>query len=1501
MVEHPALIRPERRVSTLAGTVAVSRYAHPAGSRPLLPDLRNVEDVRRRFGEVARTRLGFGQSVRVDAEGGTRRRLWEGLESFLAHEADRKILYWTGHGIDKGREGYYLACEDSYADGVFDPQRAIALTDLVDRLLRPDCEADTLLVVDACFSHGHLSAALDRALSVERNSVDWARRNRRTGFVVIGTSGIDASVPDGRWVRWLEEVLAAPDFVATDHARPFDPAARYLPVPYLIEAVDAAAAASGLDEPAQRPGHTEVRSLPNSFLDNPHFVAGNRRIYSPAVLRGRNPWLGAEQFGLEDDSHLRRHFAGRHRALGRVVRWMDTHPKGLLAVTGPAGTGKTALLGRLALTSLPDWRDAVGPELLPSTLPRTGTVHAALSCRGQSLHSLTAALWHVLSRLEGMDPVPDGTVTPARCCDAVDELVQRAGSLNLLFDALDEAMPEQGHDIARHLLNPLSALWGIRVVVGTRPQPRRRTTAHVLEETLLDALDQSVAPLLLGDDEEARESIAGMAASVLAGAGSPYRGEAHLDERDWIARLVAAESHGSFLVARLTARELARRPRAVTEAELADWMSEGGMDLGERLAEEVGHLTAQRGAERAAELLRPLAVVQGRGLSRRGPWLVLANALRDEGSPELTAGELRRAVLSAAGGIVSAQPAPDIEDTVHHLAHPSYGAYFLRQAGLDSAQAHRKVVAALRARAGDGWADADAYTRDHLGAHAAQVGTEELRTLFDDMEFLLLTSPDVMLPLASTLARDCDGAALYGRVGDAFRDSEDPTTRKALLRATAFVSHRERSYPVLERIGGFLPWQEYWTDLLPDPVEWRRPAPLGGARTLSWRGGAGAAELLAGDTLAAGGRGEVVVLDPASGRRLLTRRTQGAGRGRGEALTEVREVGRGPHWTTVARDDRALYFWRSGSRLPEYVYQWGGAVRTLATAERTTETVVLASDGRHVWVWRWGRGGMHRGDQSLVEIRMSDAQTLAALALGPRLFALAVGERAVLYEVDRGIRRSGGLLPEGVDLGELGAPAMAATAAPQPPGTARGEGNGRDGWLAVADGSQVRVWRCTTDDRAPSAPPVVDLLWRFDSPARGLAFGHHRGDTLLAAQESLTVRVLNLTAHAPTAEDPPPEARFRLSAPRDGAMAFEPGGQGVLAVADGPDIRMVEVGPAISSGHGMPRRAHDQKPVVALAGAPEGPPLLCRVWGEQILVSRPERGAPPDVLATVLGHLAPVTAVRAVRCDDAWIVVAAAQRTVRLWRLSEDLSVRTVHDLGLGGDAGDRVPALGLLVDRVAGSLRVYTPDGQHIDQAELPLDGSRDWRWGEPVPAGVRSVAVDARALRDETMWLTADLGDELLLWEHREGRLEIAARVGLPGRGEDAQATRVVLGELYDPDDEESFPLLAWVDGGVVKVAEYSGGSEKRTTLPGGARDVTSLVFCGAPERPLLLVCDEQRAPAVWDVQAGTWLQGAGVPLRGYPVQVADAARDPEGLVVALQGDHRCDLIRLPGDFFS
>ncbi|MFI9284282.1 AAA family ATPase [Streptomyces werraensis] len=1486
---RPALRKTKDRFSRLVGTVAVPEYAHPDPAERQRLSRPQLAEVRDRFTRTVRERLGFRTTLRADRRGATRQELLAGLEEFLTDGAEQKILYWTGHGVQRRDEGYFLACADSWESGEFDPGKAVPLLELVGFLLRPEFEADTLLIVDACSSQSYnsLTEAVRHAVELQRDpAVDRAWESRRKGFAVIGTSGADAQVPAGRWVTWLEEALAKPDFTADDASRPFEPQALYLPLPYLCQAVDARAADDGLDEQAQRPDCREIRALPNSFLDNPYHQRSDRRIHMPAALTRRKPWIEAEQFGLEDDSHLHRHFAGRRDALSRIVRWMDTHPQGMLAVTGLAGTGKTALLGRLALTSLPGWRAALGPGLDPATLPRTGTVHAALSCQGQSAHSLAVQLREVLSAIDGAPPLPEEPVGSERFTDAFEQLVGQAGSVNLLFDGLDEALPDQAHAIARHVLGPLAKTLGVRVIVATRAQPRRRTTAPAGQESLLDALELSVEPLVLGDDAEARESIAGMVRSVLDTEGSPYRGEARQEDREWTAETVAQQSHGSFLVARLVATGLARRTTVAAETELTAWLRDGGTDLRTRLTEETAHLGGQPGARRAHEVLRALAVAQGPGLAQDAAWLTLADALREPGTPELTARDVREVCRSAGGGIVAAQRDGRHTSgrTRYQLAHPSFGAFFLSDAGLTTREAHRRVLDALRATAGGDWGEADEYTLEYLGAHAAQVGPEALRELFEDVDFLLRTDPDVMLPLAAGLARECDGAALYGRVAGAFprtsgRVSESVLLeRKALLRSTAFVSHRDGTYRTLRREAGFLPWEEYWTDVPPDPSEWRRVAPTGGARALSWRAGTGPAGAPRADTLTAGGLGEIQVLHPESDARLLTRRLPRSGGGRGRPLSEVHEVGSGTRWATVARDDQSVYFWHAGARTPRQEYRWGGSVRALSAAELGGECVALAADGDRLWVWFWHGGSQL--DTRLTQVRSADVRQLAVLVLGMRMFVLAAGaERVELLEVVLSRHRGATLRTCAADVGvRPAAPAMAAAAFPV---------SDREGCFALADGTAVHILRCEV---APGGEPVLHAVATHPSNTRGLVFGRHGDELLLAGYEEVAVRIWSV-------ERTGRQATVALDAPREGAMAFEPHGQGLLAIADGPYIRVVDVATALESGYGSRRRPSNERPVLSLTGAPDGPPLLCRAWHDRVRVSRPRQEDPASLPAEELGHDGRVvTAVDALRTAGGWTVAAAAGRSVRLWRLDDSLAVVTHRDIPLGGDAGSPARSLSLVGAPDGAALRLSVADGRRLVRHEIPADLSSV---GAALPV-IRTdrgfCGIDARVLRDGSYWTAGDLSDQLRVWT--EGVQGADQRVLLT-----ANPSCLALGELYDDEDDVSMPLLAWADHGSVYVKNcYGEGSpHPPERLPGVFPDVTTLVFAGPVEQPVLLVCTRESVSRPWDLWSQRWLDGTGITGRGYAVHAVATATDTEGLVMALQGEDRCDLIRLPHAFLG
>ncbi len=360
-------------------------------------------------------------------------------------------------------------------------------------------------------------------------------------------------------------------------------------------------------------------------------------------------------------------------------------------------------------------------------------------------------------------------------------------------------------------------------------------------------------------------------------------------------------------------------------------------------------------------------------------------------------------------------------------------------------------------------------------------------------------------------------------------------------------------------------------------------------------------------------------------------------------------------------------------------------------------------------------------------------------------------------------------------------------------------------------------------------------------------------------------------------------------------MAFEPGGQGLLAIADGPFIRVVDVAPALETGYGVRRRPSNERPVLSLTGAPEGPPLLCRAWHDRIRVSRPGQDDPASLPATELAHDGRiVTAVDAVRTADGWAVAAAAGRSVRLWRLDEGLTTVGHQDIPLGGDAGTPARSLSLVGTPDGTTLRLSVADGRRLVRHAVPAGLSSA---GAALPV-IRTdrgfCGIDARFLRDGSYWTAGDLSDQLRVWT--EGGQGVEQRVLLT-----AAPSCLALGELYDDEDDASMPLLAWADHGSVYVKDCSGdGSHPRS----GCR--------GLPRRHSPGVRRPGGAAGAAGVHAGVGVPGLGpvvaavagrhgVTDRGYAVHAVATAADAKGLVMALQGEDRCDLIRLPHTFLG
>ncbi|MBT2401451.1 ATP-binding protein [Streptomyces sp. ISL-100] len=1455
------LVREELRASGLVGTVAMEAYDDPAGRL----DRRLVEDARRRFTDLCTKRLGFAHDMRIDGTG-TLEDVRAGLRRFLDYRATRKILYWTGHGYDVGGYGYFLGCRDSFPAGDLDRHRAMRFTDLLQQCA-DERDTEFLVVVDACQSQSTLGTA--RPL-VEAYGHAAEGTPRERGLVVAATAGAGHKVDEGRWVDWLEQALSDERLELAGMVRPFASTALYLSLPDLLEAVDTKAKEAGLADPEQRPRAAVVRPVDTRFLHNPYFSEENKVFRTAARPPGHLPWLRPAHFDQVADTTTRDRFRGRQWSLSRLVTWLEATTGGMLVVTGAAGTGKTALLGRLALLSVPEICESLRPVPPPQTRPRPGSVHAAVSCGGESLHSLAAAVLEVLRPLGAR--LPEAGVTPEQCVERVAALVREAGALNLLVDSLDEAMPGQAHEMARRLLNPLSHCPGVKLVVATRAHPRQLTD-DLPRESLLDALDRTAPDLHVARDDDTEQDIAGLVATVLDGyEGSPYAGPANDGVRLETARQVAAHCGRRFLVARLVARALAREPECLSGRQLADFVGAGGAELRARMADELEVLDPS-GRYGAAALLLPLALAQGRGLSDLDLWFRMAGALLRRGTAKPSRESLDT-VLSKVTDVLVTVEHRSGRPPMYRLGHASYGVALLARARLEPAAAHRQLYEELAS--GD-WDAADAYTLAHLGAHAAQATAgsaqddepDPLTELFDDHRFLVRTDPDVMLPLAGSAAATCDGAALYRRVGGEFRRHTDLVLRRAILRAAAHAGHPD-SLRRIDDLPEFreLRWDEVWTDTPPDPPEVALPGPLGGARAISWT----AAD---GGTVAVAGRGEITVRAADTGAHLLTRRTAGSDHGQRAVLTELREADSRTGRLVAANDGSSLHLWSGVDRLPRTTFHWGGTLAGLTAGRIADDLLVVAADGRRVWAWRWpAREGVTA--EARATLLAVPASRVALLGLRDRGFLLTAGTTVTLHELHGKLSGDEDWVRKTWDLGTLQAPAYAATALADGPDS---------GLLAVVDGEEARIWRLSAPGYA--AAPRLTPEFVAPSASRDAALGFHGDRPLVALREDDggTVRITGVT-------DSTFRCSFALGSPHDG-MAFDPRRSGRLAVGDGDTVRLLDVPAAVRACHEVRRRQHDERPVVRLTAAePGAPSLLARVWGHEVLVTRQHaregRTGPEAVLRHDRGRR--ITAVAGLRHDGGWTVAVATGRRIHVWRLADDLGVCEPDGrIDLGGDDGDHAEGLGL-VDTPDGP-QLFVPDGRRV-RRYAPVGPPAAWQCtGEAtVPGAVKVRAVHAHTAEGRT-WALADCGDALLLWESTGRGLEPAGR----HRAAPDRPAGAVLGAHLVAG--EPLPLVAWGQGSMVHLAECEDGEWTTTAFPHAHGTPAALAFSGRTRRPLLLVLGGGRTVSVRDVRREAWLDELAVPYRGMDVEAADAAYDRgDGITLALQGRVRCDQIRLP-----
>lgn len=577
--------------------------------------------------------------------------------------------------------------------------------------------------------------------------------------------------------------------------------------------------------PSQRSVHRLAGALqmqPKPLLDLLKVAAPEKPHRRPpsAAPAGEN---GGDEIERWLDGALRRHwlprsrgvasaeqqghfFTGRSTAVTELVSWLagqDGRPR---LVTGDPGSGKSALLSWLVITSHPEYRPRV-PVRHEHVTPPSGAVSAAVHAKGRSLTDVVRLIGRQVG-FSGQDPE-----------DLVDFLHARTRPTGIVIDALDES--DNPTAILSAFIRPLArreGQRGIRLLIGTRRHLAQRLTNVLVTMDLdtdyadPDGLRRYVQSILLGEGTDTPTAYSGL----------PERAGR-------VAGAVASSARCSFLVAQLTAFTLARRP------EPAEIIERFPRTVREAMDDYLDALPLD--GQQVRDLLRPLAFALGAGLPRH-LWPDLANTLA--GTPgryaitdvdDLLSGPVK-SLLTISPTATEYGPAATTGRKLYRIFHEALDEYLRAQLSLhpeapETPQALQRAVATglrdstPRSATGHCWSTADPYVLRHLPRHAA--GTDVLDTLLQDTPFLL--SADRAALLAAVPYARTDAAVRTGRAYELAADhlalTTSPPERAAYLKLGALRAYDTRLAASLD--------QEHATDATcwwwPQNAHWRPIVP----------------------------------------------------------------------------------------------------------------------------------------------------------------------------------------------------------------------------------------------------------------------------------------------------------------------------------------------------------------------------------------------------------------------------------------------------------------------------------------------------------------------------------------------------------------------------------------------------------------------------------------------------------------------------------------------------
>ncbi|MGW6982172.1 hypothetical protein ACWGE1_22500 [Streptomyces sp. NPDC054932] len=605
--------------------------------------------------------------------------LASGAAAIVPPPTDLMVL-WSGHGEPAEDGRLVLAVRDTERgeDGVWDP--AVAAERLV--TWAATSGARQLLMVFDCCSAASAQSAVAVADAVE-NAVKRAEGAGDFLWIGLLTAAVEhRTATQGVLTHHLRKVLEKGPRDGSPHMRnwtagqPFVGADDVIDELFGLWPTVVGATSTQLPEftrNPQRPGMRHRRGA--SGTTGPEEGAGGGGVPVVAQPYGmfRNPRY-VPGTGPQVVQHLLEAahgsgdvtgpsmFSGRRTEVDLVVSRMTRGEPGVWTLTGPPGSGKSAVIGRVVTLSDPDRRALLlgSSVALDHADPGPGSVHAHVHARGRTADGLAGLI--------------DGQLIGAGVLTARDDMMprdaeslvaavrearhgrDRAGSpqalpasaaepVVLVFDGLDEARSyrtlgngrrrRDAFDIVERLVVPLGE--SAVVLVATRDLPDDGAEARGLLARLCGDRDADVdlgAPEFRESGAEAvRTYVARRLTGAVTGIGAAAFGAEEAGRvAEHVLGSVQDDDAGAFLLARLLTDLLVSRPTSV-DTSRPDWAARLGGSVGEAVRRDLDTVPAPPRAalaERATEHARTLLTALTWGLGSGFPeaeWLVVATAL----------------------------------------------------------------------------------------------------------------------------------------------------------------------------------------------------------------------------------------------------------------------------------------------------------------------------------------------------------------------------------------------------------------------------------------------------------------------------------------------------------------------------------------------------------------------------------------------------------------------------------------------------------------------------------------------------------------------------------------------------------------------------------------------------------------------------------------------------------------------------------------------------------